>query len=365
MRVIITGGGTGGHVYPAIAIADRIMERSNDAEILFVGTERGIEKEIVAKNGYPIKFITVSGINRKNLIKNVKVLKDYIKGKNEAKKIIKEFKPDIVIGTGGYVCGPVVKAAAKMGIKCYIHEQNATPGITNKMLERSVKNVFLGFEEASSEFKEPEKHIVSGNPVRDIFFKSRKNTSREALGIGEDEFVIFSFGGSQGAAKINKAVIDLVKKYGDDKGVRLVFGTGKRYYDPVMTEIKELGIEVHDNVEIKPYIHDMHLYISSADLVISRSGALTVSEISVCSTPSILIPSPNVAGNHQMFNAKAIADKGGAIIIEESDLSGQRLIEEIEALRQSEDTLKDMAIKAKSCAPLDASDIIYYNILNG
>ena len=179
MKVIMTGGGTGGHIYPAIAIADRIMERNNNPEILFVGTEKGLEKELVPKSGYNMKFITVSGISRKHLLRNFKVAREYIAAKRQAKKIIRDFQPDIIIGTGGYVCGPMVKAGAEMGVKTFIHEQNAFPGLTNKMLERCVDKVFLGFEAAGKIFKKPEKHIVSGNPVRDEFFKIRKNVAKD------------------------------------------------------------------------------------------------------------------------------------------------------------------------------------------
>lgn len=364
MRVIMTGGGTGGHIYPAIAIADRIKERNNNGEILFVGTKRGLEKEIVPKHGYDIKFITVSGINRSNPIKNFKVVKDYMKGKKEAKKIIEEFKPDLVIGTGGYVCGPVIKMASKMGIKCYVHEQNAIPGMTNKMLEKVVENVFLGFEEAGKFFKQKEKHILAGNPVRDEFFKARKDVARETLGISPDDFVVLSFGGSQGAAKLNKAMMTVVEEYNGRDDVKVFFGTGKRYYEPIVNELAEIGVDVQNNIKIMPYIDNMQNYIAAADLVISRSGALTVSEIAVCGTPSILIPSPNVAGNHQMFNAQAVAGKGGAVLLEEKDLSGEKLVDEIKRLEKDEKLLNEMAKNARLCAPLDASDIIYYVILN-
>ena len=365
MKVIMTGGGTGGHIYPAIAIADRIKERTLDSEILFVGTEKGLEKDLVPKNGYDIRFITVSGLNRKHPLKNFKVLKEYNQGKKQAKRIIEEFKPDVVIGTGGYVCGPMVKVAAKMGIKTYIHEQNATPGVTNKMLENFVDGVFLGFAEAASNFRKPEKHIVAGNPVRDTFFKATKTDSRKKLGIDENQLVILSFGGSQGAGKINRAMLDVVEKYNGQPNVKVYFATGKRYYEPILNELKEKNIELEDNIEILEYIDHMEKYLSAADIVVSRSGALTVSEIAVCGTPSILIPSPNVTGNHQMFNAKAIADKGGAIILEECNLSGENLIKQIEELENNKQLLEDMSAKAKECAPLDASDIIYYNIING
>ncbi len=207
MKVIMTGGGTGGHIYPAIAIADKIKKEQPDAEILFVGTRKGLEKDLVPQNGYPIEFITVSGFYRKKLLKNVKTMRDLAKGNKEAKEILNRFRPDVVIGTGGYVCGPMVRAAAKRGIPTYIHEQNALPGITNRMLEKYVKKVFLAFADGASYFKQQDKLMVTGNPVRKNFFRADRETSRNALGIPEDSFVLMSFGGSQGAGKINDVML--------------------------------------------------------------------------------------------------------------------------------------------------------------
>lgn len=362
MKVIMTGGGTGGHIYPAIAIADRIMERNNNPEILFVGTEKGLEKELVPKSGYNMKFITVSGISRKHLLRNFKVAREYIAAKRQAKKIIRDFQPDIIIGTGGYVCGPMVKAGAEMGVKTFIHEQNAFPGLTNKMLERCVDKVFLGFEAAGKIFKKPEKHIVSGNPVRDEFFKIRKNVAREKLGIDENDFVLLAFGGSQGAGRLNKAMMKIVAKYSNVEKITVLFATGKAYYRPILTEFEETGIHPGENIRILEYIDHMEHYLSAADLVISRSGALAVSEISVCGVPSILIPSPNVTGNHQMFNARVLVEREGAILMEEKDLNGDRLYELIDDIKKDEKKLHQMSLNTKECAPLDASDIIYYNI---
>lgn len=364
MKIIMTGGGTGGHIYPAIAIADRFKERNMDVDVLFVGTQHGLEKELVPRSGYEIRFIDASGIDRRNLLKNFKTLKDYSAGKRQARRIIEEFRPDAVIGTGGYVCGPVVKTAAKMGIKTYIHEQNAAPGLTNKILEKYVETVFLGFEEGAKYFKEPDKHVVSGNPVRDSFFSADKDTSRKELGIDPDDFVLLSFGGSQGAGRINRAMLDVAAKYNDAEGIQVYFVTGKRYYEPVLREMEDRQIRLGGNIHVLEYINDMEKYLSASDIVVSRSGALAVSEIAVCATPSILIPSPNVTGNHQMFNAKAIADKGGAVLMEEAELTEHGLTEAIENLRQDKDALKKMSEAAKACAPMDASDIIYYHILN-
>lgn len=362
MRVIMTGGGTGGHIYPAIAIADKIMERTNDSEILFVGTRRGLESRLVPENGYDIRYITVSGLNRKNLAKNFKVFRDYQKGKAQARAIIEEFKPDVVIGTGGYVSGPVVRTAASMGIRCFLQEQNAVAGVANRMLEKHVEKVFLGFEEGGKFFKHKEKLVVSGNPVRSDFFNCDPAASRAKLGISPDKFVILCFGGSQGAGRINKAMVEVIKRYNGHENVEIWFATGKAYYTPIMTELEELGAAPQDNIRILEYINNMQDVLAASDLVVSRSGALTISEIALCGKPSILIPSPNVTGDHQTFNARAISDKGGAILLEESKLDGDALYEEIEQLRSNPAFLEGMAEQAGRCAPLDATDIIFYSI---
>lgn len=359
MKVIMTGGGTGGHIYPAIAIAEKIKEQHKDAEILFVGTERGLEKDLVPKNGYPIKFITVSGFNRKNLLKNVKVVKELLQGSQEARRIIKEFKPDVVIGTGGYVCGPVVRAAHKLGIKTFIHEQNAYPGVTNKMLEKYVDNVFISFDEARGYFKEKKKIVLSGNPVRQAFFDAEKMASKENIGETLNNFTVLCFGGSRGAKKINDAMLDVVESLNGVKDTALYFVTGGIYYDNILQELEQRGFENKGNIHIKKYIDNMQDYLSAADLVISRSGALTVSEITVCGKASVLIPSPNVTGNHQYHNAKAIADKGGAVILEEKDLTAETLMYIISDLKSDAAKLEKMEKASKACAPKDATQIIY------
>ncbi|WP_312353218.1 undecaprenyldiphospho-muramoylpentapeptide beta-N-acetylglucosaminyltransferase [Aminipila sp.] len=362
MKVIMTGGGTGGHIYPAIAIAEKIKEKRPEAEILFVGTKKGLEKDLVPQNGYPIKFITVSGFNRRNILKNFKVVKDLVKGSKEAKKIIKDFQPDVVIGTGGYVCGPVVRAAHKLGIKTFIHEQNAFPGMTNKMLEKYVENVFISFADAEKYFKNKDKLILSGNPVRRSFFEAEKNDSRRILNIPEDQFVILCFGGSRGAGKINDVMINVAESLNGVKNISLYFVTGAAYYDSILKNMEDNGFKNGGNIHIKKYISNMQDYISAADLIISRSGALTVSEITVCGKASILIPSPNVTGNHQYFNAKAVADKGGATIVEEKDLSSESLLKIISHFKANPQKLKDMELASVKAAPSDATKIIYEHL---
>lgn len=362
MKVIMTGGGTGGHIYPAIAIADKIKERYEDAEILFVGTEKGMEKTLVPKHGYPIEYITVAGFNRKNMIKNIEVLRKLRKGNRQAKEIMKSFKPDVVIGTGGYVCGPVVRAAHKAGIRTYTQEQNAFPGMTNKILEKYVEKVFLGFSDAQKYFKHREKHIISGNPVRKDFFQADKVSSREELGFAQDDFVLLVFGGSQGAGRINKAMLTVIETLNGMDKVQVCMATGKFYYDAILTEFKERKVELADNIHIIEYISNMDKYLSGADLVISRSGALTVAEVTVCGKAAIFIPSPMVTGNHQFYNAKAVADKGGAIIIEEKELQNDDLVSQIMKLKNSPDTIKEMSKCSKECAPMDAVEVICNNI---
>ena len=385
MKVIMTGGGTGGHIYPAIAIADKIKKENPDAEILFVGTERGLEKTLVPQNGYPIRFIKVRGFDRKNLLKNFQTVKEFAEGSHMAKKIIQEFQPDMVIGTGGYVCGPVVRMAAKLGIKTYIHEQNAFPGMTNKLLEKYVKKVFISFPEAEKYFKEPEKMVLSGNPVRESFFHGSRSEARKKLGIPEDCFMVLASGGSRGALRINESMIDVADFLAGHDEVELYMATGSVFYEQAKAVLAKhiaqseaptaadsqatavsaaegSGAKTRSNIHLMEYIKNMDDYLKAADVVIGRSGALTVSEITVCGRASILIPSPNVTGNHQYFNAKAVADKGGAILIEEKDLTDELLLESIMKLKKNRTLLAEMEEAAKKAAPGRACDIIYENI---
>ena len=338
MKVIMTGGGTGGHIYPAIAIADEIKSRHPDAEIIFVGTERGMEKDIVPKAGYPIKFITVSGLNRKNPIKLIKTLKDLNHGLHEAKQIIKEFKPDLVIGTGGYVCGPVMKTAAGMGIKTYIHGQNAFPGLTNKLLSRGAERVFVAFDDAKKYFKTKKEPVTVGNPVRHAFTEVDRQAARESLGVKEDEFMVLSFGGSLGAQRINDEMTVAAERLRDRAGLRIFFVTGRRYYSSIM----ENADKTNARVTYLQYIDDMPKYLNACDLAITRSGALTVSEITACGRASVMIPSPYVTNNHQYYNAKVVADRGGAILIEEKDLTNGEVADEIEQLMNDRQILEKM-----------------------
>ncbi len=362
MRAVITGGGTGGHIYPAIAIADAIRSHDPDSEILYLGYQGGLERDIVPKAGYPIQFVPAMWIDRSNIFRIVKTAGVNLRGVHEAKKIMKKFRPDVVIGTGGYVCFPVIYAGHSLGARCYIHEQNAFPGVANKVLERYCRKVFLGFKEASAYFKEPEKHVVVGNPVRSAFFGAERRQARENLGIGQDDFVIFSFGGSQGAGRINEVVCELMKEMNGRAGETLIFGTGSRFYDDIVTKARSAGITEDSNIRIRSYIDDMPDCLAAADLVISRSGALSVAETCVVGRASILIPSPNVTGNHQYFNAKSVADQGGAVLMEEKELTAERLIQTVRELRADPKRLEAMGRAAFGAVPHDAAERVYSEI---
>ena len=362
MRAIVTGGGTGGHIYPALAIADKIKEKEPDSEILYIGNDIGLEKDIVPKSGYPMELVSAKWLDRRNLLKLFDTGFSTLRGVIQAGRIMKKFKPEVVIGTGGFVCVPVMIAGARYGAKCFIHEQNAYPGVANKTLERFAKKVFLGFEDASKYFKEPEKHVYAGNPVRNVFYNVDRSEARKAVGIAEEDFVIFSFGGSQGAEKINECVFQLAREINGKDKITLVFGTGSQYYDEVLKAFDDQNIVLSENVRIKSYIDDMQNYLSAADVVISRAGALSVAETCVCGRAAILIPSPNVTGNHQYYNAKAVADRGGAVLIEEKDFTGSVLTAEVMRLKDDPALVESMGKASYSCAPLDATEIIYCEI---
>src|SRR3712207_3524342 len=314
MRVILSGGGTGGHVYPAIAIANKIKENNPDAQILFVGTKEGIESEIVPKNGYDIEYIRVKGFKRKIDFENIKRLLMFIKSLSDSKRIIKKFKPDIVIGTGGYVSGSVVLRASKMGIKTCIHEQNSFPGITNKMLAKNVDFVMTSFEDSHKRFaKEVSSKLrLTGNPVRDDILNTSKEEARNKLGIPQDKRMILVSGGSGGSEEINDALkIALPKMIESD--IAFMIATGKVYYDKFMKDYGHLNMG--ENQKIVPYLDDMANNLVASDLTVCSAGAISLAEVTAVGIPAIIIPKAYTAENHQEYNAKSLEKAGGGVCI--------------------------------------------------
>ena len=342
MKILLAGGGTAGHINPALAIAGYIKQKRPDTEFLFIGNKDGMEQRLVPQAGFPIRSITISGFQRslspKSMAANLRTVRRTVTSSAAAKKIIKEFQPDLCIGTGGYVSGPVVRDAARLGIPCLIHEQNAYPGVTNKMLAHRVQKVMLAVEAAKPYFKDVPV-VVTGNPVRGEILTADKAESRKQLGLDQRP-VILSFGGSLGAQKINEALVDLIARSGKNGRYQHIHAYGK-YGGWFPDKLREAGVEPDDcpNLDIRPYIDNMPVCMAAADLVISRAGAITLSEIQAMGKPAILIPSPNVAENHQYHNAMALVDAGAAEIIEESNLSGAAVIEKADAMLHDEATL--------------------------
>ena len=362
MRLIVTGGGTGGHIYPAIAIADKIVEKEPGSEVLYIGNYGCIEEEIVPKAGYELKLVEATSPDRRSLKKLISSCSEILRGIRQSRKIMKEFKPDVVVGTGGFVCAPVIIVAHSYGARCYLHEQNAYAGAANKMLESRVKRIFLGFKDAAVYFKDKNKLTYVGNPVRKAFYEADGAVARERLGIPKDNFVVFLFGGSQGSEILNDIGIEFLKTVGQHSDITFVFGTGKRHCQFVKDQAASKLIEVGSNVMIKDYIDNMPDYLAASDLVISRSGALSVAETTVCGKASIMVPFAEAAGNHQYYNAKAVADNGGCWLIEEDKLDTEDVIEKIMKLYKDRELLMAMSKAALECAPVDTCEQIYKGI---
>lgn len=342
MRVLFCGGGTGGHVNPAIAIANAIKNKKPDTEIAFVGTEHGIESSLVPKAGYPISFVKVRGFRRSLSLSNINAAIKAVTSVWEAKRIIKKFKPDLVVGTGGYVSWPTVKAAAKMKIPCLIHEQNAYPGVTTKMLSKYAKKICISFEESRKLFDAgvQDKITLTGNPINAVYYDY--NEARKELGIPEDMPYILSFGGSMGADKVNEYVFDMMEQYSIPAGIRHSHAVGRVGWEKYSAILKEKGFEQHPNLEISEYIYDMPLHQAAADVIIGRAGAITLAELAFRKKAAIFIPSPNVAEDHQYKNAKVLADAGAAIVFKERELNGKLLSESVQRLIENPDEIKKM-----------------------
>ncbi len=368
MNILFAAGGTAGHINPALSVAEHIRLHHKNATISFIGNKQGMEATLVKKAGFDFYAIDVSGFQRKlsftNIKRNIASFYKMFTSSAEAHKILLNLKPEIVIGFGGYVSGPVVRKAAKMGIKTAIHEQNAFPGITTKMLCKSVDVVMLAFEEAKNRIKTNRSFVVCGNPVRQSLIDAKRDVARSALGL-DDRLMILSTGGSLGARKINEVIADVLRWHAN-KGLYYHYHAIGKYgmdWMPKLLEEKGINLDKLSNIRITEYINDMDLCLAAADIVVGRAGAITLSELKVAGKAAILIPSPNVAENHQFYNAKSLADAGAAIVIEEKDLTSERLIEELIKLLENPVLLKEMEQNAQKEAIFDANERIYSEIM--
>ena len=341
MRIILCGGGTVGHINPAIAVAEEILDTEPASEILFIGREGGGENEPVKKAGIRLKTIRIRGLLRSPSLENLSRIKDALLARRKAEKIIKEFKPDVILGTGGYVCWPVISAGKHLGIPVAIHESNITPGLTTRLLAKSCDAVFLGQEKTKEYLSKTARTFVVGTPLKKEFTRMSRKECRRKLGLKEEDILLISFGGSLGAERINRVMTKVMKSYSaSDKNIIHIHATGEEYYRTMPEEDKNFD---NGKCKIKAYIDNMPTLMKAADIAVCRSGAMTVTELCAAGVTPILIPSPNVTDNHQYMNARLLYDRGAAEIIEEKDLSECAIAERIDRLKIDKNGRKNRA----------------------
>ncbi|MHA8138669.1 undecaprenyldiphospho-muramoylpentapeptide beta-N-acetylglucosaminyltransferase [Lactobacillaceae bacterium Scapto_B20] len=355
MRLIVSGGGTGGHIYPALALIEEVKKQEPDSEILYIGSTRGLEKNIVPQKGIPFKELKIQGFKRSLSLENFKTVGLFLKSVHDSKKIIKQFKPDLVIGTGGYVSGAVVYAAHKLHVKTMIHEQNSLVGLTNRFLSRYVDKIGIAFDAAANQFPK-DKVIFVGNPRAQQAANIVSHFNWSEYGLQDNVPTVLIFGGSQGALKINESTVTALNEF-SQRSYQVVFVTGKNRYESVKqaTDKYKLG----SNIVIKPYISNMPDMLPKVALIVGRAGATSLAEITAIGIPSILIPSPYVTADHQTKNAKSLVDNGAALMIKEDDLNANTLVQNIDRLMHDQTRRTKMAQNAKAMGVPDAATKLY------
>jgi len=367
MKAIIAAAGTGGHINPALAIANKIKQEEPNSEIIFVGTDRGLENDLIPRAGYDLKRIEAYGFNRKISLDNVKKMYKTFKSIGQAKKIIQDFKPDIMIGTGGYICLPVALAASKLKVPIVLHESNAFPGVAIKMLSKKASAILVGFEDAKKRIRNTENVVVVGNPskVKKISFtNSQKEKILKEIGLTDIERpIVLVFGGSQGAQKINESFINIISKKINEK-YQIIWATGPNQYEIIKAKLQSLNINIDNisNVKILPYIYNMEEVMNCVDLVVSRSGAMTITEISIVGKPSIFIPFPYATENHQEYNAKVLEKVGAAKIILDADLDFNILNSTINEIISDKEKMCRMSENAHAVEIKNVEDKIYVEL---
>jgi len=367
MKVIISAAGTGGHINPGIAIANKIKEKEPNSEIIFIGTDRGLENDLVPRAGYELKHLEAYGFKKELSIQNLKNMLKTLGSTKKAKKIIEEFNPDLVLGTGGYICGPVFAAATSKKIPTMLHESNAYPGKAVNMFAKKVDKVLVGFEDAKKRLEKAKEVVVTGTPtkVRKIEIEnSRKKEIYKELNINEKLPVVLVFGGSQGAQAINNAVRELIKD-GKNKGYQMIRAAGPKQYVDVEKYFAEnnMDIEKLENVKVLPYIYNMEEMMNISDLFVCRSGAMTITEISIVGKPAIFIPLPSMSANRQEDNARVLEKLGAASIILNNELKSDNLADEINKIVADKNKMKEMGKLAEKIAPHDVEEKIYEEIM--
>ena len=363
MRYLLTCAGTAGHINPAIAVADAMKRADPEAEFLFIGSGRELENRLIPAAGYPVENISVSGLERsvglKALGGHVKTVLRRVKGSRQAASILRRFRPDAVIGTGGYVCFPVLKAAHRRRIPCYIHESNATPGLTTRLLAETADRIFTAFPGVESSYRKPERVMFMGTPVRGGFSELTQREARERLGIDEEKLVV-SFWGSLGASQCNRCTAEAIVLNEKDPKYRLIHATGKDGYGAFRDLLASLGADPDRllHAEVRPYIDDMPVVMQAADLILCRAGASTLAELTATGKPAVLIPSPYVTDNHQEKNAMQLVNAGAAVMLRENECSGELLYGTVERLLADEDGLQKMSSCGRAMGVPDSAERI-------
>lgn len=369
MKLLITGGGTGGHVNPGLAIAKYVQSRRPDTEVRFAGTAAGIESRLVPREGYKLYTIDIRGLKRsfspKAIAENLVTVKMTLTATGKAKKILKEYKPDAVIGCGGYASYPMVNAAQQLGIPTVLLEVNALPGVVTKRCAKKAARVLISFENTRSLLEDRPNIYLTGAPVRgDIIFADRAK-AREKLGLKDGEKLVASFWGSLGALYMNRYMVDFIKLESESDSFRHIHATGAAAYKWLPDSVREKGVELekNTNIDLREYIYDMADVMAAADLVICRAGAATVGELCVLGKPSIMVPSPYVAENHQEKNARALEQKGACVVITEPECTAEKLYQTTVDLLSDDEKLAAMSKAASDMAIIDSSEKIYRHIL--
>ena len=370
MKVIFTCGGTAGHVNPALALAGYMRERDPSTEILFVGAERGLERDLIAHTEYPFRAVNISSFHRsfrpKELKHNLISVKNLLHAKREADEILDAFRPDLIVGTGGYASYPVVRYGAQRGIPAAVHESNAIPGLTTKQLEPYAQRIMVGFEDCRKHYRHPDKVVVTGTPVRGDFFAQTKQEAKRALGVDDGRPLIVSFWGSLGAGGMNRMMAEFLALEAAHEPFHHIHGVGSISWEMMRRELAARGVDLaaHPSLDVREYIYDMADVMRAADLVLSRAGASTIAELTALGVPAILVPSPNVTNHHQEKNADVLGAHGAALVLAQEGLDGKALFAAAADILHSEGKRAEMERNMASLGVKDATERIYETVMS-
>ena len=368
MNIVFTCGGTGGHIYPAIAVAKLFCERQPGCRILFIGAEGGMEEKLVPREGFPLETLRISNYQRsvtpKALWHNAATLIHMQGSFRKAGRVLQKFQPDVIVGTGGYASYPALHVGARLGIPTLVHESNAVPGLTTKLVQKSVSRILVSYEDSRAQYPDPSRVVVTGTPVREEFLYTKAADARRALGLDGRPLVV-SCWGSLGAREMNKKIAQFMKRECEaGEPFRHIHATGSYGWRWMPDYVRELGVDLaeHPAVDMREFIYDMPEVMAAADLMICRAGAATLSEAAASGTPCIMVPSPNVTDNHQEKNARVFEKSGAAVVLREADCDGDRLFETVRTLLADPEKLKSMRAAARNLAVVDAAERIYQNV---